>query len=96
MTNLDDQGVVRLCEAVIVRAAWDYRIALVREHKAKTKETKMRYSDEVRILKKFFEGEEIKFYTKVDGSKLAEMIEKEVAEYNYDLKEIRKSCNMAS
>lgn len=76
-SNLD--GVEMLANAVVLQAAKDYREALCKRDKV-----------EIGNLERFFHGEDIKLYTKVDGKYIAEELKKQVEECEYNLHRVRK------
>ena len=75
-------GVEMLANAVVLQAAKDYREALCKRDKY-----------EIGNLERFFYGEDIKMYTKVDGKYIAEELKRQVEECNYNLNWVRKLNN---
>ena len=80
-----------LANAVVEQVARDYRRAICRYHNAKTEEGRKRYKDEMDILERWFTGDDIKVYTRLDGTALMNGIKQQCAENNYDLTKIRRS-----
>lgn len=80
-------GYELLASAVVIQAVKDYRRALVDYHETPTNVCKSR----VRELERFFKGEDIMIYTKLDGERLMERVRDEVIKFNYDLKALYKS-----
>jgi aminopeptidase N len=83
-----------LANAVVEQAAHDYRMALINEHAWDHKpfsEEYRRWSGEVRELERFFTGDGITAYTKLNGTMLMKKLKEEVIEHNYDMKAINKS-----
>lgn len=76
--NLCD-GYELLANAVIIQAAKEYREALCK-----------RDDVEAANLERFFAGEHIKLYTKVDGKMLIDKLKQQVEECNYDLNKVRE------
>lgn len=77
-----------LANAVVIQAVKDYRKALCAQHEQPlSNDCKSR----VRELERFFKGEDIMAYTKLDGERLMERVRDEVLRFNYDLKALYKS-----
>lgn len=82
-----------LCNAVVHQAAMDYREALVRQHDAYLEhdEKEMQHWDkEVAKLKRFFTGDGITSYTKLNGTVLMNRLQQEIIDYRYDLCALRR------
>lgn len=71
-----------LANAIVVQAAKDYEKALVADHLLSTKETQR----DLREVERFFGGELISLFTKIDGVALMHRIKRQVIEFKYDLK----------
>lgn len=80
-------GYQLIANAVVAQAAKDYRQALVDQHNRPSKKT----DKEVAKLERFFTGNTIRLYTKLDGTALMQAIKAEVIEFNYDLKALEES-----
>lgn len=83
-----------LFNAVVEQAAHDYRVALIEQHENAYDPEGDEYNKataEVAELERFFTGDGITAYTKLDGMLLMNKLKQEVIEYNYDLKAINKS-----
>lgn len=76
-----------LGNAIVKQAARDYERCLVWDHKCSTHETK----SSLRALERFFTGELISIYTKLDGVALMEAIKQQLIEYNYDLEALNEA-----
>ena len=70
-----------LLNGVVLRAAQDYQLALCRQKKSQR---------EIHELESFFNGDNFKLYTKVDGKKLAEELKNEVVDHHYNIEEMRR------
>lgn len=84
-----------LGNAVVVQAAEDYREVLVKRKKCidKIRKLKRELNDinlELSDLEGFFTGEDITFYTELDGKDLMYKLKKQVIEANYDLEAIKQ------
>lgn len=79
-------GYQLLANAVVEQAAEDYRRALVDAHDGIDGADK-----EVASLERWFAGNIIKLYTRLDGVALMQTIRAEVIEFNYDLKALHES-----
>ena len=80
--NIYDENYEDLANAIIKQAAMDYQKALINAKK---------WNDEVGKLERYFNGDDIKVLTKVDGPKLADMLKQEVIDCHYSMAAIRKS-----
>lgn len=95
-------GYVELSNAIVMRAANDYRVALCDKHTyQKTAMSNKRHYKKlieaekmISDVERFFMGDVIKMYTKADGSYIMKMLKKEVIEYGYDIKKIKKLHNL--
>ena len=81
-------GYELLASAVVIQAVKDYRIALVDQHEQPLSNV---CKSRVRELERFFKGEDIMIYTKLDGERLMERVRDEVIRFDYDLKALYKS-----
>lgn len=80
-------GYELLGNAVVKKAVDDYRKALVKSHKRPDVE---KYKWELESLERFFKGETIKIYTKLDGPKLMEMVKQEIIDNGWKIPKRKK------
>lgn len=81
-----------LANAIVEQAARDYERYLCEDYECSTKETRAN----LREVRSYFKGNDIKIHTKLDGVKLMKEIERRVIEYNYDLKALNKARSEGS
>lgn len=84
-----------LFNAVVVRAAEDYSKALCDLRWARGAYDIKRFTDEVADLERFFTGEGIMAFTKLNGTALMEQLKKRAEECNYSWELIKKSRGFA-
>ena len=93
--NLSDKGIEMLCNAIVIQAARDYQNTLCRcggDPKRMSNNDKKMLSD----CERFFNGNQIIMYTKLDGPTLMKRLYDEAKECNFDvnkLKELHKNEN---
>lgn len=93
---------VQLANAIVMRAANDYRVALCNKHtyQKTAMSNKHHYKKLIEAermisdVERFFMGDVIKMYTEADGSYIMKMLKKEVIEYGYDIKMLKKLHNL--
>ena len=78
---MNERNYENLANAVVETAANDYRQALIRLKKC---------MDDVEELERFFTGDTIKLYTRLDGTMLMNKLREQVIECHYDMASIRK------
>lgn len=81
MYEANERNYENLCNMVVQTAAQDYRKALIKLKKC---------MDEVEELERFFTGDNIKIYTRLDGPTLMNKLKEQVIECHYDMAEIIK------
>lgn len=80
-------GYKSLANAVVEQAAKDYEKALIADHLCSTKESRA----EVKVIERFFKSDRFLLFTKIDGVTLMNRIEKQLIEYDYDLKALNSA-----
>ena len=87
-----------LADAVILQASNDYRRALCKQHSLSVKDeldsrevqALKKIESEVRELERFFSGEDIMLYTRLDGRMIMDRLKQEIADLNYDISAVDK------
>lgn len=81
-----------LANAIVEQAARDFERYLCEDHECSTRETRAN----LREVRSYFQGNDIKTHTRLDGVELMEAIERNVIEHNYDLKALSKARSEGS
>ena len=71
----------KLCDAIVIQAADDYRKLLCKKHNSKNQDS--RIDGAIKELEKFFCGDLITLYTRVDGKFLMKSLQMEMEKSNY-------------
>lgn len=80
-------GYEMLADAIVVQAADDYTKALCQMYECEAM---------IKELEEFFNGPDIRVYTKVKGTKLMDMLKREAVIHMYDYDSIMKSRSRRS